>query len=48
MYMRKRQLNRKLHVTNDLLKIDGVSVFDPVYEDYFWSYQNNGLKVSYS
>lgn len=35
-----------VNVTNELLKIDGVSVFDPVYEGYFWSYANNGLKLA--
>lgn len=33
-------------VSNVLLYIDGVPLFDPMYEDYFWSYQNNGLKLA--
>ena len=32
-------------VTYELLTIDGVPLFDPVYEDYFWSYLNSGLKL---
>lgn len=33
-------------VTSELLYIDGIPLFDPVYEDYFWSYKNNGLKLA--
>ncbi len=33
-------------VSTELLYIGGVPVFSDVYEDYFWSYQNNGLKLA--
>jgi len=33
-------------VTSDLLYIDDVPLFDPVYQDYFWSYSNKGLKLA--
>lgn len=33
-------------VTSELLYINGVPLFDPIYEDYFWSYHNNGLKLA--
>ena len=35
-----------MDVTKELLYIDGVALFDPMYEDYFWSYHNNGLKLA--
>jgi len=33
-------------VTSNLLYIDGTPLFDPMYEGYFWSYANNGLKLA--
>lgn len=33
-------------VTNKLLKIGGVNLFDPIYQDYFWKYVGNGLKLA--
>jgi len=33
-------------VSSQLLFIGSVPVFDPMYQDYFWSYQNNGLKLA--
>jgi hypothetical protein len=44
-FLRERGNKPFIDVTSDLLYIDGVPLFDPVYEDYFWSYQNNGLKL---
>ena len=33
-------------VTSELLYIDGVPLFDAMYEDYFWKYVGNGLKLA--
>ena len=33
-------------VTDVLLYIDGVPLFSTLYEDYFWQYVNNGLKLA--
>lgn len=35
-----------VNVTSDLLYIDGVPLFSTLYEDYFWSYRNNGQKLA--
>lgn len=33
-------------VTDVLLYIDKVPIFDSMYQDYFWAYDNNGLKLA--
>ncbi|UCC97073.1 MAG: hypothetical protein JSW66_14650 [Phycisphaerales bacterium] len=39
--------NKFMNVSSDLFFLaDGTAVFDPVYEDYLWTYGNNGLKLA--
>lgn len=38
--------NKFINASGKLLFVNGIPLFDPTYQNYFWEYDNNGLKLA--